>query len=189
MSYSMFSGITSGLMSTYSVLANASTNGVTLDSINSARSNNSLATMLNPTFASYIQTNFAMLDTNHDGVLGSAELSNLTNSINATGLTAAQLSQLGPASGLSGDALSQVLEHFADIDTNGDGKVTSNEIQAYKLKSAMDKKKTEFANKAAANESVFYGDDNASSAADASSMLAFKYWNDGNSSTNPSSNQ
>lgn len=184
-SSSLFAGITSGLTSTYSILANAAGgSGITLSSIASAQSNSAYATTLNPTFASYIQTNFASLDTNHDGILSSAELSAMTNKIAATGLTAAQLSQLGPASGLSGDALSQVLEHFADIDTNGDGKVTSAEIQGYKLKSAMDNKKTEFANKAAANQSVFYGDDNASSAPDSSSLVAFKNWNTGNANGN-----
>lgn len=188
MTSSLFSGITAGLSSTYSILANASAGKITLSSIAAAQSNPSYAASINPTFASYIQTNFSSLDTDHDGVLSASELSNLTGRIMATGLTSAQLSQLGTASGLSSNELGQVLEHFASIDTNGDGKVTASEIQAYKLKSAMDKKKTEFANRAAANQSVFYGDDNASSATDASSMLSFKYWNDGsNSGSNSSS--
>ncbi len=183
MSSSLFSGITSGLTSAYSILANASSGKVTLDNINTIRSDSSYATTLNQTFASYIQTNFSSLDKDNDGILSSVELTNLTNSINSTGLTSAQLSQLGTASGLSGDTLTQVLEHFADIDKNGDGKVTSAEIAAYKLTSAMDKKKTEFSNRAAANQSVFYGDENASSAANSSSMLDYKYWNTGSNSS------
>lgn len=181
--YSMFSGITTGLMSTYSVLSNATGGKITQSSILTAQSNTSYAASINPTFASYIQTNFATLDTNHDGILEASELSNMTNMMNTAGFTAAQLSQLGPAAGLSGNELSQVLEHFRDIDVNGDGKVTASEIQAYKLSSAMQKEKTEFANKAAANQSVFYGNDNASSTADSSSMLSFKYWNDGSNSS------
>ena len=177
---SLFSGITSGLTSTYSLLANASAGNVTLSNIASANSNPSLVNKLNPTFASYIETNFSSADKNRDGILSASELSNLTNSINTRGLTSAQLSQLGAASGLSGETLNQVLEHFMDIDKNGDGKVTSAEISAYKLTSAMDKKKTEFANRAATNQSVFYGDENASNAPDSSSMVAFKYWDDGN---------
>ena len=143
------------------------------------KSNTTYAASINPTFASYITSNFATLDTNHDGVLGSAELSHLTSSIATTGLTSAQLSQLGAASGLSANDLSQVMEHFANIDTNHDGKVTAAEISAYKLRSAEDKEKTEFRNKAAANMSVFYGSDDTSSAPDSSSILAYKYWNDG----------
>jgi len=183
MSYSAFSGITSGLNNTFSILSAASQGNITLSSIAAAQSNTTYAASINPTFASYITSNFATLDTNHDGVIGSAELSHLTSSIATTGLTAAQLSQLGAASGLSANDLSQVMEHFANIDSNHDGKVTAAEISAYKLRSAEDKEKTEFRNKAAANMSVFYGNDDASSATpDSSSILAYKYWNDGQNS-------
>lgn len=182
MAYSMFSGITSGLTNTYSILSQASQGNITLSSIAAAQSNSQYAAYINPTFASYIQTNFANLDSNHDGIIGAAELNKLTTSINVSGLTATQISQLGAASGLSANDLSQVLEHFADIDKNHDGKVTAAEISAYKLKSAEDKEKTAFRNKAAADMSIYYGnDDTASTANDTSSLLAYKYWNDGTS--------
>lgn len=185
MSSSIFSSISASLTNAYSVLANASPTGVTASSITSAMSNSALTTTLNPTFASYILNNFASLDTNHDGTLNAAELSNFTNMMNATGMTQAQLAQLGAASGLSNETLEQVLEHFNNIDTNHDGKVSSAEISAYRLTSAEEQKKTEFSNKAATNMSVFYGDEDASSAADSSSLLAYKYMNT-NSSNNGS---
>ncbi len=177
----IFSGITAGLSSTYSLLANASSGNVTLESISAARTNNSYANNLNQSFASYIQTNFTSLDSDKDGKLTSAELSTLTSRMNTMGLTAAQLSQLGPASGLSGTMLEQVLTHFAQIDANGDGKVTSAEISGYKLQSAMEMKKTEFTNRAAANQSVFYGDSDAASKTDSSSILNYKYMNENKS--------
>jgi len=183
---SFFTGITTGLTNTYSVLAGASTKGVTLASIASAKTNTSLTTTLNQTFASYIQTNFSSLDKDGNGVLSATELESMTTKMSTQGMTAAQLSQLGTASGMSSDALSQVLEHFRDIDANGDGKVTSAEISAYKLTSAMEKKKTEFANRAAANQSVFYGSDD-SSTADSSSLLDYKYMNTGSSSSSSTS--
>lgn len=179
MSYSLFEGITSGLTNTYSVLAQASQGKITLSSIAAAQSNSQFANYINPTFASYIQTNFANLDSNHDGIIGSTEISKLTTSINVSGLTAAQLGQLGAASGLSANDLSQVLEHFADIDANHDGKVTAAEISAYKLKSAEDKKKTEFRNKAAADMSIYYANENTTNEPDSSSLLAYKYYNSG----------
>lgn len=188
---SLLTGITSGLTSTYSILANAAGGGVTLDSISAARSNSSLATQLNPSFASYIQTNFASLDTDKDGVLSAKELSSMTNKIATQGVTQAQLAQLGTATGMSTQTLEQVLEHFADIDSNHDGKVTSAEIAAYGLKSAEETKKAEFANKAAKNMSVFYGNDD-SNEADSSSLLAFKYMNSnssGSANTATSSSQ
>lgn len=186
MSYSIFSGVTAGLTNAYSVLANASPTGVTASSITSAMSNSQLATTLNPTFSSYILNNFASLDKNHDGTLNSAELTNFTNMMATTGMTQAQLAQLGAASGLSNQTLEQVLQHFNDIDINHDGKVSSAEIQAYRLKSNAEEKKAEFANKAATNMSVFYGDDGASSSS-SSSLLSYKYMNS-NNGNNSSSN-
>lgn len=190
MSYSLFSGITSGLTSTYSILASATTSNVTASTIASAMSSSTYAATLGSSgFASYMMQNFSAFDANGDGVLSSQEMANFNNIITARGMTASQLSQLGSASGLSGNTLEQVLQHFNDIDANGDGRVTSAEVEAYKLKSTMDQKKTEFSNRAAKNQSVFYGDENASSEADSSSMLSFKYWQNGsNGSTSGSSN-
>ena len=178
----LFSGITSGLSCTYSLLASASSSGVTTTSITEAMSNSDYASSLNSSFSSYILSNFSSLDKNSDGTLTSAELSSLTNMISTTGLTSTQISQLGSASGLSSETLEQVLQHFSDIDANGDGKVTSSEINAYNITSAMEKKKTEFANKAATNMSVFYGDDSSSSA-DSSSLLDYKYIDSDSSSS------
>ena len=179
---SLLSGIYSGLTSTYSLLAQQSTGGVTLASIAAARTNTSNTNVLNQNFASYLQTNFSSLDKNNDGIIGANELTNFTNQISSQGMTQAQLTQLGSASGLSTSALEQVLDHFSDIDTNHDGKVTTAEISAYNITSSEDKKKTEFANKAATNMSVFYGDDS-SSAADSSSILDFKYSKNATSQT------
>lgn len=175
----LFSGVTSGLTNTYSILTSATGGNVTASTIATAMSSSTYASSLGSGFASYILSNFNTLDKNHDGILSAAELSSLTSSIGATGLTSAQLSQLGTASGLSNETLEQVLEHFTEIDKNGDGKVTTAEINSYKLTSAMDQKKTEFANHAAKNQSIFYGDDSSSSEADSSSIMSYKYWNTG----------
>lgn len=180
MTYSLFSGINSGLTSAYSIIAQTYGTNVTKSTIASALSNSNLTSSLNPTFASYLNTNFSSLDTNRDGVLSAAELSNTTNKINSLGVTSSELAQLGSASGLSSDMLSQVIEHFNQIDKNHDGRVTSAEISAFKLESAEAKKKTEFSNKAAANLSTFYGSDD-SSTADSSSMVDFMYMNTGSS--------
>ncbi len=173
---SIINGITNGLNSTYSVLANASgTGGVTLESIAAAQTNTSLATTLNGTFTSYIQTNFSSLDKDGDGKLSASELSNMTNLMSTTGMTQAQLTQLGAASGLSTDALNQVISHFSEIDTNGDGKVTTAEINAYNLTSSKEKKEAEFRNKAASDMSVYYGSDDSTSSAQTSSLLSYRY--------------
>lgn len=180
----LFSGITSGLNSTYSILANASSNGVTETSIASTMSNSAYASKLNGNFASYILQNFSSLDKDSNGTLSSAEMTNISKMISTQGLTAAQISQLGTASGLSAETLEQVLQHFNQIDANHDGKVTTGEINAYNVTKTVEKKKTEFANKAATNMSVFYGSE--SSSADSSSILDDRY-NTENSNNNNSS--
>ena len=168
----LLSGIYSGLTSTYSLIANHYKDGVTLANISAARTNPSIQGTLNPTFASYIQSNFSSLDKDKNGVLSSSEMSTLTAQISNQGLTAAQLTQLGTASGLSTDALQQILAHFSDIDANGDGKVTTAEISAYNVTSVANKKRTEYATRAATTDmSVFYGADDSSSV-DSSSLLA-----------------
>mgnify|MGYP001809674938 CR=1 FL=1 len=167
----LFTGIYSGLTSTYSLIANNYTDGVTLANVSAAKTNSSLQSSLNSTFASYIQSNFSSLDADKDGVISSSEMSNLANKISTQGLTATQITQLGTASGLSTEALEKILEHFSEIDANGDGKVTTAEISAYNVTSKADEKKAEYADRAATNDmSVFYGASDSSSE-DSSSLL------------------
>lgn len=174
---SLLTGIYAGLTNTYSVLAQSNPNGVTLDSISKSYSNASNGYALNPSFASYLKTNFSTLDKDKDGILSSTEFSDFTNQLSTQGLTQVQLMQLGTATGLSSDALSQVLAHFSQIDTNKDGKVTNAEISSYQVSSAKEKKMEEFTNRMAGNMSVFYGDDSTSEA-DSSSLLDYKYMSD-----------
>ena len=108
-SYSLFSGVTSGLNNTFSILSKASSGSVTASSISSAMSSTTYANSLSSGFASYIMSNFSSLDKDGDGILSASEMSNLSNSIAKSGLTATQLTQLGSASGLSNETLEQVL--------------------------------------------------------------------------------
>ena len=59
---SLFSGIYAGLTNTYSYLASQYPNGLTLENITEARADASKTQYLNPTFASYLQNNFASID-------------------------------------------------------------------------------------------------------------------------------
>lgn len=171
---SVISGISNGLLNTYSMLANnAGGGGVTLDSINKARSNSDLASSLNQTFASFLETNFSNLDKNHDGKITPDEMQSTASMLNTGGLTSAQLTQLGTASGLSQETISQVLAHFSDIDKNHDGKVTSAEINAYNAESSKMKVADEFRLKAASDMSMFYGSE--SSNTEVKSLMSFKY--------------
>lgn len=175
---SLFSGIYSGLNNTYSYLSSISPDGLTLDSINEARADSSKTQYINPTFASYLQTNFNSIDKDNDGIISSDEMTNLTNRMSAQGLTKAELTQMyaSGASGLSTDTINNILEHFDDMDTNHDGRITSAEISAYSVNSARMEKEDEFNNQFATNMSVFYGSES-SSTDDTYSMLSYRYKN------------
>ena len=174
---SLFSGIYAGLTNTYSYLAAQYPNGVTLDNITKAQGDTTKAAYLNNTFASYLQSNFTNIDKDGDGVISTDEMTNLTNQMSSQGLTKEQITQLyaSGASGLSTDTINNILEHFDDMDTNHDGRITSAEISAYTVNSARLEKEDEFNNKFASDMSVFYGSE--SSTADTYSILSYRYKN------------
>lgn len=184
MSSSLFSGIYAGLTNTYSVLAAQYADGLTLEDIAEARTDSSNLLTLNQTFASYLQSNFSSIDTDNDGVISSDELSYYTSLLSSQGLTKTELSQLyaSGASGLSSETIENILEHFDEMDADGDGRVTESEISAYKIDCARQEKVDEYAHKFATNMSLFYGDDDSSSSdVDSYSMLSYRYKDSSNS--------
>lgn len=174
---SLLSGIYAGLTNTYSYLAAQYPNGLSLDNINEARADSTKSPYINQTFASYIQSNFNKIDADNDGIISSEEMTNLTNRMSNQGLTREELTQMyaSGASGLSTDTINNILEHFDDMDTNHDGRITSAEISAYSVNSSKQEKMDEFNNRRASDMSVFYGSDSAS--ADTYSILSYKYKN------------
>ncbi len=172
----ILSGVYAGLTNTYSYLAAQYPNGLTLENLTEARTKTSNLGLLNQTFASYLQTNFASIDNDGDGIITADEMNNLSNRISAQGLTKAELTQLyaSGASGLSESTMSKILEHFDEMDTNHDGRITSAEISAYDINCARMEVEDEFNNKRATDMSVFYGD-SSSSSSDTYSLLSYKY--------------
>ena len=85
--YGALSGIYAGLSNTYSVLANQYEDGVTLENILDAQGKSSNANIVNSSFASYLQNNFGSIDKNGDGKISADEMSTLTNTMSAQGLT------------------------------------------------------------------------------------------------------
>lgn len=174
---SLLSGIYSGLTNTYSYLASQYPNGLTLENINEARADNDKNKYINPTFASYLQTNFAKID-DGDGIITSEEMQKFTSQMSTQGLTKEELTQMyaSGASGLSTDTINNILEHFDEMDTNHDGRITSAEISAFGVNSARMEKEDEYNHRFATDMSVFYGSE--SSSMDGTySMLSYKYKN------------
>ena len=172
----LLAGVYAGLTNTYSYLASQYPNGLTLENLTEAISNTSNLGVLNQTFASYLQNNFASIEDDGDGIITSDEMSNLSNRISTQGLTRAELTQLyaSGCSGLSESTMSKILEHFDEMDTNHDGRITSAEISAYDINCARMEMEDEFNNKRATDMSVFYGD-SSSSSSDTYSLLSYKY--------------
>lgn len=171
----ILSGIYSGLSSTYSLLASQYPNGLTLENISEARTKTSNTIVLNQSFASYLQTNFSSIDKNGDGIITSEEMNNLSNTLSTQGLTKEELTQLyaSGSSGLSDSTMTKILEHFDEMDTNHDGRITSAEISAYDVNCARMEVEDDFNNRKATDMSVFYGDSSAST--DTYSLLSYKY--------------
>ncbi len=173
----ILSGIASGLTSTYSYLASQYPNGLTLENLTEARTKTSNLNVVNQSFASYLQTNFASIDKDGDGIITASEMDNLSNLISTQGLTKAELTQLyaSGSSGLSESTMTKILEHFDEMDTNHDGRITSAEISAYDVNCSRMQVEDEFNNRRATDMSVFYG--NESSSTDTYSLLSYKYKN------------
>ncbi len=183
MGSSLLSGIYSGLSNTYSYIASQYSDGFTLENLTSARSDSTYSYLINQSFASYLQTNFSNIDKDGDGVISSEEMSNLTNMLSKTGLTKAELTQLyaSGCSGISDSKMTEILEHFDEIDANGDGRITDEEISAYTVNSAKQEKMDEYRMKAAGDMSIFYGSDS-SDTSDTYSILSYKYKSSSSSS-------
>lgn len=177
---SIFSGINAGLTNSFSLLSSQYSDGLTIDNLNSALTNtNVTGTMYGSTFASYLSSNFNSIDKNADGKITADEIQELMNNMATQGLTREQIIALGSSSGLSTSLQETVLSHFDDIDTNKDGKVTSQEINSYGVTSSIEKQKIADVNRVVNNMSLFYGD---SSTDYEGSLLDYKYLdNDENS--------
>ena len=172
----ILSGITSGLTNTYTYLASQYPNGLTLENLTEARTKISNVNVLNNSFASYLQNNFNSIDKDGDGIITSDEMNNLSNLISRQGLTKDELTQIyaSGSSGLSESTMTKILEHFDEMDTNHDGRITSAEIAAYDVNCARLEKEDEFNNRRATDMSVFYGSDSSSSS-DTYSILSYRY--------------
>lgn len=175
---SIIANISSNLSNTYSYLASLyPEDGVTYKNITAARNDNTNYLTLNQSFASYLQNNFATLDKDGDGVISADEMNNLTNTISRSGVSRSELSQLAMSGAYSQDMVNKILEHFDDMDTNHDGRVTAEEISSFTYSCNKQEKLDEENYKKATQTSVFYGNDDASTDVSSYSILSYKYKN------------
>ena len=173
---SIFSGVNAGFTNAFAQLSGQYADGVTLENLNKALTNTNINNnAYTSTFASYMTNNFNNIDSNRDGVISAEEIQNLMGQMAAQGLTREQIISLGASSGLTGSLQETVLSHFDDIDTNHDGKVTNQEINAYGVNSQFEKQKIADKNRIVNNMSLFYGSD---SDKYEGSLLDYRYMDD-----------
>ena len=173
---SLFTGINAGLTNAFSALSGQYQDGLTLENLNKALTNTNVTnTAYGSTFASYLTSNFNSVDKNRDGKISADEIQEYMNNIARQGLTRDQIMTLGSANGMTNSLQETVLAHFDDIDTNHDGKVTSQEISQYGINSEVEKQKVADRNRTINNMSLFYGSD---SDKYEGSMLDYRYLDD-----------
>ena len=175
---SIIASISSNLSNTYSYLASLyPEDGVTYKNITAARNDNTNYLTLNQPFATYLQNNVQTLDKDGDGVISADEMNNLTNTISTSGVSRTELTQLMMSGAYSTDMVNKILEHFDEMDTNHDGRITSAEISSFTHSCNKQEKIDEENYRKATQTSVFYGDDNASTDVSSYSILSYKYKN------------
>lgn len=175
---SLITGIQSGMQSSFAILSGLYKDGITQQSLVESMGNADYLRstgIMGSTFASYLTQNFGTIDKNSDGIIGANEIQQQMSLMSSQGLTRQQLSQLGSISGISTDMQSQILNHFTEIDTNHDGKVSAGEIQAYNLTSKMEQRRVDDENTMIKNTSLFYGDEDKEFS---SSLLSYKWLDD-----------
>ena len=157
----LFSGVGMNLSSTYSTLLSSiskSGTGLSLKDL-SGTLNASTLTALggNTVFLSYLKNNFANLDIDGDGEITAKDMDTTINNMQTQGMTYSEIQQLCQNSGNS-TLYNTVLEYFNQIDTNGDGKVTSAEITAFNYKCDRFRVEQKYQSYRAANASLYYND-------------------------------
>ena len=174
---SIIASISSNLSNTYSYLASLyPEDGVTYKNITAARNDNTNYLTLNQPFATYLQNNFQTLDKDGDGVISADEMNNLTNTISTSGVSRTELTQLMMSGAYSTDMVNKILEHFDEMDTNHDGRITSAEISSFTHSCNKQEKLDEENYRKATQTSVFYGDDTSTDVS-SYSILSYKYKN------------
>ena len=128
---SLFTSAISGINSNYQLLLNGQ-KSLTLDNILNPK-DDTVKYTVNQTFRSYLMNNFNQIDLDGDGKINNKDINNYVSKIKTQGMTYAELSQLSSSNSATSSLLDTVLSNFSEIDSNHDGRITQNEINAYRI--------------------------------------------------------
>ncbi len=127
------------LTNNFAVLCSGSSVGLTLETIMDPGDDVDTSS-ISSTFQSYLVNNFSSLDSDGDGYITSDDLTSYANQLSASGLSYDELVNLC-YTGSASSQLEEVLANFNEIDANGDGRVTDEEISGYTMDKEIEEMK------------------------------------------------
>lgn len=152
----IFTAAQSGMQSTIQYLLQNNTTGINRTNLNNAIYNNTSG--INSTFFQMLSNQFSTLDTNNDGILDADEANNMLTNL-STGLTRDQILQLRSQGAIDEELANKIISNFSKIDTNGDGKVSEAEINAFCIDEEVQTKRDEQKDLMIKNMSLYYETD------------------------------
>ena len=151
----------SGLANTYSTVMsgkNSSGTGLTLNDLSDLSPQTMMNLGNNYTFLQYMTNNFNNLDQDGDGQITGADLNNAMTTMQSKGLTYNEIQQLCASGNCDKTLLSTVLTYFNKIDSNGDGRITSDEITKFSFDNQRNEVESKYKSYRASNSSLYYND-------------------------------
>ncbi|MCQ2958114.1 MAG: EF-hand domain-containing protein [Candidatus Gastranaerophilales bacterium] len=149
----IFTAAQSGLQSSLQYLFTTNKDGVDRTTLNNAIYNNTTGT--NTSFFQMINNQFATLDKNNDGVLSADEANQMVTDV-SSGLTRDQVLQMRASGAIDEELANKIVANFSKMDTNGDGRVSEAEINAYCLDEDVKGKQDEQTKLTIKNMSLYY---------------------------------
>lgn len=152
---SLFTTAISGLNTNYLLMLNGGKE-LTLDNILHP-ADDTIKYSVNQTFRTYMMQNFSSIDVDGDGKISSKDVDKYVNKLQSQGMTYQELTQLcANGSSSMSSLLDTVLSNFNEIDANHDGRVTQNEINAYRVNQDIKDMKKEYPKIDPTKMSMFY---------------------------------
>ena len=158
---SLLASAMAGLTNTYTTLMSAhssSGKGLTLEDLSNVSSSTMLTLGGNYSFLQYLTSNFASLDKDGDGEITGNDLNNLMTTMQSKGLTYNEIQALCCNGNADNSLLSTVLAYFNKIDSNGDGRVTSEEITKFSYDCQRYDVEAKYKSFKASSTSLYYSD-------------------------------
>ena len=150
-----------GLATTYSTVMNGKSSvgtGLTLNDLSDLSNQTMVNLGANYTFLQYMSANFNNLDKDGDGEITGADLNDVMSVMQSKGLSYNEIQQLCTTGNYDKTLLSTVLTYFNKIDTNGDGRITSDEITKFSYDNQRSQMEQKYKSYRATSASLYYNE-------------------------------